>query len=67
MAETELLIKRLAEARAEIAELRLRLSNSSLLLKYEMTVSGKLPKFEQQRVFGTAPRIEIAPPCARIR
>jgi hypothetical protein len=46
--EIELLKKQLAEAQAEIAELRLRLSNSSLLLKIEMTASGKLPKFDQE-------------------
>ncbi len=40
--------KELAEAKAEIAELRLRLSNTSLLLKIEMTASGKLPKFDQE-------------------
>ena len=48
MTEIELLKKQLAEAHAEIVELRLRLSNSSTLLKIEMTESGKLPKFDQE-------------------
>ena len=48
MTEIELLKKQLAEAQAEIAELRLRLSNSSMLLKIEMTESGKLPKLDQE-------------------
>ncbi len=48
MTEIELLKKQLAEAQAEIAELRLRLSNSTALLKIEMTESGKLPKFDQE-------------------
>ena len=42
------LLKALAKARAEIEELKLRLSNASLLLKIEMTASGKLPKFDQE-------------------
>ena len=42
------LIKQLALARAEIEELRLRLSNANYLLKIEMTASGKLPKFDQE-------------------
>jgi len=40
--------KELADAKVEIEELRLRLSNASLLLKIEMTASGKLPKFDQE-------------------
>jgi len=46
--EIQLVKKQLAEAKAEIADLRLRLSNSSMLLKIEMTESGKLPKFDQE-------------------
>jgi len=42
--EIESLKKELAEARAEIQSLHLRLSNVTLLLKKEMTESGKLPK-----------------------
>jgi hypothetical protein len=44
MTEIELLKKQLAEANAEIESLRLRLSNVTLLLKKEMTESGKLSK-----------------------
>ena len=53
MTEIELLKKQLAEARAEIVELRLRLSNSSMLLRIEMTASGKLPKYDQDLRLGT--------------
>ena len=44
MNEIELLKKQLAEANAEIDNLRLRLSNVTLMLKKEMLDSGKLPK-----------------------
>ena len=47
MNETDLLKKQLAEAKAEIEDLRLRLNNTLLLLKGEMTASGKLPKPEK--------------------
>jgi regulator of replication initiation timing len=44
MTEIELLKKQLAEAMAENQALTLRLENVMLLLKSEMTASGKLPK-----------------------
>jgi len=39
--------KELAKAKAEIDELKLQLSNVTLLLKKEMAVSGKIPRFDQ--------------------
>jgi len=42
--EMQALKKELADAKAEIEELKLRLSNVMLLLKKEMTESGKLSK-----------------------
>ena len=47
MTEIEALRKELAEAKAEIQRLNLRLSNVTLLLKKEMTASGSLPKPEK--------------------
>jgi len=44
--EVEALKKELAEAKAEIAHLRLRLGNANLLLRAEMAVTGTLPKLE---------------------
>jgi hypothetical protein len=49
MTEIELLKKQLAEANTEIESLRLRLSNVTLLLRKEMTESGKLPKPEYEK------------------
>jgi len=49
MTEIESLKKQLAEANAEIESLRLRLSNVTLLLRKEMTESGKLPKPECEK------------------
>ena len=47
MNEREDLKKQLAQAQAGIADLKLRLSNSTMLLKIEMTASGKLPRFDE--------------------
>ncbi len=49
MTELERLKKELAEARAEIENLNLRLSNVTFLLKKEMIASGKIvgPSREQ--------------------
>ncbi len=44
MTETERLKKELAEARAEIENLKLQLSNVTFMLKKEMKEAGKLPK-----------------------
>jgi len=46
MTEIELLKKQLAEAKAEIEDLTLRLRNTMFLLRKEMSESGKLPKPE---------------------
>jgi hypothetical protein len=43
-AEKEALKKELEAAKIEIEMLNLRLANVTLLLRKEMTVSGKLPK-----------------------
>ena len=45
--EKEALKKELAEAKAEISQLRLRLNNVMLLLQQEMRESGKLPKISR--------------------
>jgi len=42
--EMQALKKELADVKVEIEELKLRLSNVTLLLKKEMIESGKLPK-----------------------
>ena len=42
--DVEALKRELAEAKAEIQSLMLRLSNVTLMLKKEMTESGSLPK-----------------------
>jgi hypothetical protein len=42
--ETGTLKKELAEAKAEIEHMRLRLANVTYLLKKEMVASGNLPK-----------------------
>jgi hypothetical protein len=47
--EKEALKKELAEAKVEIGELRLRLSNVTLLLQQEMRESGKLPKIGRSK------------------
>jgi len=44
MADVEVLEKELKEALVEIENLRLRLSNVTLMLRKEMQQSGKLPK-----------------------
>jgi hypothetical protein len=46
----QLLKKELAEARAEIESLRLRLNNTTFLLKKEMTASGSLPNPKLNKV-----------------
>jgi hypothetical protein len=46
--EIEAIKKELAEALAEIENLKLRLNNVTLLLKSEMTRSGSLPKPKRQ-------------------
>ena len=48
MSQEDVLLKQLDQARAEIAELRLRLTNSTMLLKLELTASGKLPKWDPE-------------------
>jgi len=47
MPEADVLKKELKEARVEIENLKLRLSNVTFLLKKEMQVSGKLPKSDE--------------------
>ena len=42
--EVEALKKELARAKAEIADLQLKVNNLMFLLKKEMTSSGKMPK-----------------------
>jgi len=42
--QVEVLKKELAEAKAEIEHLRLRLGNANLLLRAEMMETGKIPK-----------------------
>jgi regulator of replication initiation timing len=49
MSEIEQLKKQLAEAKAENDRLRLQLENTMLLLRSEMTSSGKLPKPEDYK------------------
>ncbi len=47
-AELLSLEKELAQAKAEIEELKLRLSNVTFLLTREMTASGSLPKIDPE-------------------
>jgi hypothetical protein len=49
MTETEHLRKDLAEAKAEIATLRLQLDNVTMLYKHMMIEAGKLPKSAKGR------------------
>ena len=46
MTEIEILKKMLAEAKAENQSLRLQLDNVTLLLRKEMVVAGKPPKYQ---------------------
>jgi hypothetical protein len=48
MTEIELLKCKLAEAEAEIAVLRLRVSNLMVLLRREMTSSASLPESKEK-------------------
>lgn len=48
MTEIELLKRKLAEAEAEIIVLRLRVSNLLLLLRKEMTSSGRTPESKEK-------------------
>jgi len=47
MIDVNTLKEELREAQAEIADLKLRLSNVTLMLRKEMTESGKLPKMPE--------------------
>ena len=47
--EVEALKKELAEAKAEIERLRLRLDNANLLLRAEMMETGRIPKMEPRK------------------
>ena len=49
MTEIELLKKKLVEAEAEIAALKLQVSNLTYMLKKEMTASGGLPKLKEEK------------------
>jgi len=56
MIDVNTLKEELREAQAEIADLKLRLSNVTLMLRKEMTESGKLPQVPEGEDFQIGPR-----------